>query len=325
MPRCPPAPRIGKAVPTGNDGRGASAEWTTPPGPSVPVVSDLSGDDFSAFAAGQTLRLPGAGHSMLHYQDRGRGPAVLLGHAYLGDSSVWEPQIQALSRQYRVIAPDLWGHGASGPLPCRTQRLEDLAEQMLELMDALDIPEFAVVGLSAGNLWSTELALRAPDRVRALVMMGPCPAARMEKASLRYLGMLDSTEAEGRITPDLARAIVPLFFRQDTGRATPQGSELASALAAMPADRLRDSVVPLGRMLFGRIDGPDRLARLDPATTLLLYGDADALCPHPEMQRMAALIGCEAVQVPGAGHLSGLDRPEFVNRSLLQWLERTLR
>ncbi|GEM_PF-93162 len=325
MSRCPPMPRIGKAFSPAIGGRGASASWAPPPGPSVPLVSDISGDDFSAFAAGQALRLPGAGHSLLHYQDRGRGPAVLLGHAYLGDSSVWEPQIQALSRQYRVIAPDLWGHGASGPLPFNTQRLEDLAEQMLELMEALDIPEFAVVGLSAGNLWGTELALRAPDRVRALVMMGPCPAARRDKASLRYLGMLDSAETEGRVTPDLARAIVPLFCRQGTEPATPQGSELARALAAMPADRLRDSVVPLGRILFGRIDGPDRLARLDPATTLLLYGEADALCPHPEMQRMAALIGCEAVQVPGAGHLSGMDRPEFVNRCLLQWLERTLR
>lgn len=270
MSRCPLASPIGKSCRTAGCRYRRDAAWKPVPPANPLTAGDGAVNDFGAFAAGQVLRLSAPGAGLLHYQDRGRGPAVLLGHGYLGDSALWEPQIQALSRQYRVIAPDLWGHGASGPLPPATQHLEDLAEHMLELMDALDIPEFAIVGLSAGTLWGAELALQAPERVRALVMIAPCPLA-------------------------------------------------------MPTDRLRDSVVPLGSILFGGAGAPGRWSRLDPATTLLMYGDTDALCTPPEMERMAALIGCEAVQVPDAGHLPGLDQPEFVNRCLLQWLERTLR
>lgn len=324
MSRCFPAFLIGKSCRMAGSRYRRHAAW--PPMPPVDplVAGEGSVNDFSTFAAGQAMRLAGSGDGLLHYQDRGRGPAVLLGHGYLWDSAMWEPQIQALSRQYRVIAPDLWGHGASGPLPPGTECLDHLAEQMLQLMDALDIPEFAVVGLSAGSLWGAELALRAPQRVRALVMLDPCPAAEPGGPS-RYLGMLDAAQAEGRIAPESVAAIVSVFFRSATAPATPLVQAFARSLLSMPADRLRESVVPLGRILLGCRDAPDRLARLDSATTLLMCGDADRLCTPAVLQRMAARIGCEALQVPEAGHFPSLDQPEFVNRCLLQWLARTLR
>ncbi|WP_343170917.1 alpha/beta fold hydrolase, partial [Stenotrophomonas maltophilia] len=74
--------------------------------------------------------------STLHYQDHGTGFPLLLGHSYLWDAAMWAPQIDALSRQYRVIVPDLWGHGASGALPEGTQTLDDLAAQASALLDA---------------------------------------------------------------------------------------------------------------------------------------------------------------------------------------------
>ncbi|MDN6550166.1 MAG: hypothetical protein L0K69_08595 [Enterobacterales bacterium] len=53
----------------------------------------------------------------MHYIDRGEGFALLLGHSYMFDSNMWAPQIEALSQHFRVIAPDLWGHGKSDQLP----------------------------------------------------------------------------------------------------------------------------------------------------------------------------------------------------------------
>jgi pimeloyl-ACP methyl ester carboxylesterase len=61
----------------------------------------------------------------LHYQTRGTGFPVLLGHSYLWDSSMWAPQIDALSHHYQVIVPDLWGHGQSGRFPENTHTLGD--------------------------------------------------------------------------------------------------------------------------------------------------------------------------------------------------------
>ncbi len=324
MPRCPAAVLIGKSCRTAGGRYRRQAAWPSRPPTHPLVAAEGSVNDFSTFAAGQVMRLAEPGDGLLHYQDRGRGPAVLLGHGYLWDSAMWEPQIQALSRQYRVIAPDLWGHGGSGPLPPGTDCLAHLAEQMLQLMDALDIPEFAVVGLSAGSPWCAELAVRAPQRVRALAMLDPCPPAEPGAPS-RYLGMLDAVQAEGRIAPECVEAIVSIFFRPATAPADALVQAFARSLLSMPADRLRGSVVPLGRILLGCRDAPDRLARLDPATTLLVCGDADRLCTPSVLQRMAARIGCEALRVPEAGHFPSLDQPEFVNRCLLQWLARTLR
>ncbi|MFP3710763.1 alpha/beta fold hydrolase, partial [Paraburkholderia sp. SIMBA_009] len=92
-------------------------------------------------------------------------------HSYLWDAAMWAPQIDALSSRYRVIVPDLWGHGASGPLPEGTQTLDDLAEHASALLDALEIDACAVVGLSVGGMWGARLALREPRRVRSLVLM----------------------------------------------------------------------------------------------------------------------------------------------------------
>ena len=75
----------------------------------------------------------------LSYLDVGSGPVLLFGHSYLWDSAMWAPQIATLSAQYRCIVPELWGHGQSDLLPNNCKTLLDIADQMLELMDALDL------------------------------------------------------------------------------------------------------------------------------------------------------------------------------------------
>src|ERR1051325_10326160 len=89
----------------------------------------------------------------------GTGPTVLLGHSYLFDAAMWAPQIEALSAQYHVVAPEMWGHGASGQLPTNTQDIAGLARQHLMLLDQLNIDRCAVIGLSLGGMWGAELAL----------------------------------------------------------------------------------------------------------------------------------------------------------------------
>jgi pimeloyl-ACP methyl ester carboxylesterase len=107
----------------------------------------------------------------LHYVDQGCGPVVLLGSSYLWNRDMWAPQIEALSHQYRVIVPELWGHGESGPLPTRTRSLDNLA-----LLDQLHITRVNLVGLSVGGMWDARLAF---DRgLPAAIKDGsapPCP------------------------------------------------------------------------------------------------------------------------------------------------------
>lgn len=56
----------------------------------------------------------------LTYLDQGTGPVLVLGHSYLWDSKMWQPQIEALSQHYRCIVPELWAHGQADVAPKNT-------------------------------------------------------------------------------------------------------------------------------------------------------------------------------------------------------------
>ncbi|AOD16571.1 alpha/beta fold hydrolase [Xanthomonas fragariae] len=260
----------------------------------------------------------------LHYMQHGQGFPVLLGHSYLWDAAMWEPQIQALSPHYQVIVPELWGHGQSAALPADTRQVGDLAWQMLTFLDALELPQCAVVGLSVGGMWGAELALLAPERVRSLVLMDTFLGAEPQATRTRYFGLLDAIEAAGQVTPALIDAIVPIFFRPGIDLNSALPSAFAQRLAAMSAEQLRASVVPLGRLIFGRDDRLEALSALDPARTFLLGGEYDIPRPPEELWMMAEVIGCDYEPVPDAGHIAPLENPAFVNAQLLCWLQRTV-
>jgi pimeloyl-ACP methyl ester carboxylesterase len=260
----------------------------------------------------------------LHYQIRGSGFPVLLGHSYLWDSSMWAPQIDALSRDYQVIVPDLWGHGQSGPLPENTNTLGDLATHASLLLDALGIGQCAVVGLSVGGMWGAELALREPDRVKCLVMMDTDRGAEPDATREQYFQMLDGIESLGSIPAPMIDAIVPLFFRRGAKLDGEIHAGFRKALAGFSADQLRQSVVPLGRLIFGRSDALASLAGLDAASTLLMCGELDIPRPPAEMARMAAVIGCRQMLIPDAGHISNLENQSFVTEALRAWLGQHL-
>jgi pimeloyl-ACP methyl ester carboxylesterase len=256
----------------------------------------------------------------LHYQVRGTGFPVLLGHSYLWDSSMWAPQINELSRYYQIIAPDLWGHGQSGRLPANTRTLGDLATHANMLLDALDIEQCAVVGLSVGGMWGAELALREPERVRALVMMDTDLGAEPDVTRGRYFQMLDTIEALGKIPPPMIDAIVPLFFKPDVELGSEAPASFRNALASMSASQLQQSIAPLGQIIFGRPDSVARLAAMNGTNTLLMCGELDSARTPAEMIRMADVIGCEHILVPGAGHISNLENSSFVTGTLRRWL-----
>ena len=256
----------------------------------------------------------------LHYVDQGSGPAVLLGQSYLWDQHMWAPQIAALSQQYRVIVPELWGHGESGPLPAQTRTLDDLARQALALLDHLEIAQVNLVGLSVGGMWAAPLALLAPERVNSLVLMDTYLGAEPEATREQYFALLGAIEAAGAIPDALLDIIVPIFFRPGIDHDSALYQDFRQSLRDFPKDRLLQSIVPLGRLIFGRGDALENLSRLNADTTLVMCGNEDQPRPPAEAQEMADLIGCDLVLIPDAGHISSRENPDFVNEALLTFL-----
>ncbi|MGA3799440.1 3-oxoadipate enol-lactonase 2 [compost metagenome] len=256
----------------------------------------------------------------LHYIDQGTGPAVLLAGSYLWDQAMWAPQIAALSQQYRVIALDLWGHGESGPMPTGTTTLGDVARQALALLDHLEVDRVTLVGLSVGGMWGVRFALSAPQRLNGLVLMDTYVGVEPESTRQYYFSLFDMIEQTGVIAPQLLDIVVPIFFRPGIDPQSALYQDFRAKLAALSPDRLRESIVPMGRITFGRDDLLPRLGELDATNTLVMCGDQDKPRPPSEAQEMAELIGCPCVLVPEAGHISNLENSGFVTAALLQFL-----
>jgi pimeloyl-ACP methyl ester carboxylesterase len=258
--------------------------------------------------------------STMTYLDLGIGEAVLLGHSFLWDAEMWRPQIETLARRYRVIVPNLWGHGGSGPMPAGTRTIGDLAVQHLALMDRLGIERFAVLGLSLGGMWGAELAVQAPERVTALALLDTYLGPEPEISRSKYFALIDAIASVKAIPEPMLDIIVPLFFAPDTETKTPALPEaFRRKLRGWDAERLIDSVLPIGRMVFGRRDARADLRNLS-MPKLVMTGSEDVPRPVHEGQQMAEILDCPFVEIEGAGHISTLETPEPVTDRLARFL-----
>jgi pimeloyl-ACP methyl ester carboxylesterase len=258
--------------------------------------------------------------SSLRVVESGQGPVVVLAHGYLWSAEMWRPQIEALSRHYRVIVPDLWGHGGSDQLPKGTQDLRDLARHHLELFDRLGVADFSLVGHSLGGMWGAELALAVPDRVRAVVLIDSDLKTEPLMKRNRYVAMLDAIQATHSFPAAIMRDVVGLFFSPDVSASAPKLiPEFGSRLALWDTDRLLDSVIPIGHMTFERRETLAEFSRLS-MPKLVIHGTDDTPRPIDEARRMSEALACQLVEIAGAGHMTPVEKPAEVTWHLLDFL-----
>lgn len=259
--------------------------------------------------------------SKLFYIDQGKGFPLLLGHSYLFDHRMWQPQMAALIQHYRVIVPDLWGHGQSDELPKNCLSLQDLAQDHLMLMQQLGIEKFAVIGLSVGGMWGAEMAIATPNKIKALVLIDTFLGAEEQKAYNQYFNLLNLIEQNGVIAPKLLDYIVGQFYTQACS--INKMDILRNYLSSLSTDKLHRSIVPLGRIIFGR---PNRLRFLKKISvpSLIITGEQDKPRPPQEGEQMAKILGCQHKIIKNAGHISNQEQPEKVTNILLDFLKQHL-
>lgn len=245
---------------------------------------------------------------MLDVLDRGSGPPILLLHGWSLDRTMWDPQVALLEAAgHRVVAPDLPGHGGSASVPALW--FEDMAPQVLQLLDVLQVGPALVVGLSMGSAVALELALTWPRAVAGLLLAdnaaadaggpdrGAAAAARIRAATTEelvqfYPRLLFSDRFRDR-RPDVIDRWADQFRRNDR-------LLLANIVAGYHARR---DVRPL-------------VAGLTVPTTVV-FGTLDATTPTERRRDYEAVPGAVRHDIQGAGHLSNIEQPEtFVERVL---------
>lgn len=249
----------------------------------------------------------------IHYLAQGFGPVVLLLHGLGSCGEDWLLlQAPALRQRYRVLMPDLRGHGWSD-VPPGPYTVPQMADDMAGFLDAVGADSAHVVGLSLGGAIAQALAVRHPERVRSLVLVNTF-------AHLRPKGW-----AEWRRT--LVRFLVPLvnlarYARMEAEELFPRPGQ--RGLRRVAFQRLC-STQPAGfraaLLAAARYDGRRDLARIR-VPTLVVAGLEDTVVPLRAKEELAARIpGARLVTVPRSGHATPTDQPVLFNRLLLQFLK----
>jgi 3-oxoadipate enol-lactonase len=236
-------------------------------------------------------------------------PVLVLSNSLGTDLGLWEPQLGALARRFRVLRYDARGHGASS-VPPGPWTVPDLGRDVLGLLDALGIAAVAVCGLSLGGMTGMWLAANAPARVRALVLastaarLGPPEVWDARIAAARERGMAALTETV------LARWFTPAFR---AARAD-EVDRVRRMLLATPAEGYAAACAAIRDM-----DQREAVAGIG-APTLVISGTHDVATPPADGRFLAERIrGARLVELDAA-HLSNVEAAEPFTAAVLAFL-----
>ncbi len=109
----------------------------------------------------------------IHYRDEGEGPAVLLLHANFSNLIGWDPWVDALKDEYRVVRMDFTSHGLTGPDPTGDYSQERTVELLEKFVDAMELEYFSVGGTSMGGTMAIKYTHKYPERIDSLILLSP--------------------------------------------------------------------------------------------------------------------------------------------------------
>jgi pimeloyl-ACP methyl ester carboxylesterase len=254
-------------------------------------------------------RQPGPLLAGLAYEERGSGEPILLIHGHPFDRRMWGPQLEGLSCEARVIAPDLPGYGLSPPRG-ETMTMRALADSVVGLLDTLGIARTLVIGLSMGGLIAMEIALSRPGRVSGLVLAATTAASVTPEEAASRRATATEIERDGMlpVALEMAGRLFGARARRDPAVLSAVFEMMVSAPPAGAAAALR-----------GRAERPD-YATLLPSLdlpVLVLVGDADT---YSTREVTAELVGVlpspQVLKLEGVGHLPNLEEPETFNAAV---------
>jgi 3-oxoadipate enol-lactonase len=237
-------------------------------------------------------------------------PVVVLSNSLGSTLEMWDANLAALERRFRVVRYDTRGHGRS-PVPAGPYDLDDLADDVVALLDVLGVARAHFVGLSLGGMTGMRLAARNPERVDRLVLL--CTGARLEPTSA-WTERAAIVRAHG--TSAVAEAVVGRWFTPGRLEADPVlRKESEEMVAGTPAEGYASCCEVIAAMDLR----PD-LPRID-APTLAIAGADDPATPPEQLERIASAVRRgRLLVVPQAAHLANAEQPDRVNAAILEHL-----
>ena len=236
--------------------------------------------------------------------EAGAGWPVLLLHAFPLSAEMWRPQLERVPEGWRFIAPQLFRPERSS--------VADYAADLGEFMDALELDDAVIAGLSMGGYIAFAMYRQAPARFSGLVLADTRPQADTAAGRAARDRMRDVLAREG--LPAIADQMLPKLL-----------SESVDPAVAAAVRRLIERADPaaIDAALVALRERPDSTGDLPylSCATLVLVGEHDAITPVADARAMQQAIPRSTLTViPGAAHLSNLEQPDAFSRTLADFL-----
>lgn len=255
------------------------------------------------------------GHQM-GYRMAGEGPALLLIHGIAGSSETWREVMPALAERYRVIAPDLIGHGQSAK-PAGDYSLGAYASGMRDLLHVLGVTRATIVGQSFGGGVAMQLAYQHPECCERLVLVDSGGFGREVSWLLRFLTLPGSEYLMPVLFPSMVRrrGNDALRVLQGWGIRMARFGEMWHSYASLTESANRQSVIRTIRSVIDPggqvVNAMDRLYLAQAIPTLIVWGEDDSIIPvsHAYAAHLA-LPGSRLEIIAGSGHFPHVEAPD---------------
>ncbi len=251
----------------------------------------------------------------IFYEIRGTGPPVVLLHPFPSHREFWHPVATALDSHYRLIIPDLRGHGDSeiGEGPALMSKH---ASDVARVLDAAGIGKAAFVGCSIGGYILFEFWRRFRPRMTSLVLWDTRPQADTAEARANRLKAADAVLEQG--TEPFIETMIPKLLGRTTVGARP---DLVDGARAMMRKMSAEDISQVQRGMAERPDSVADLKTID-VPTLIAIGEEDVLSTVADGELMRQNIaGSQLKVIPKAGHYAPWEQSELVGKILRQFLD----
>jgi pimeloyl-ACP methyl ester carboxylesterase len=249
------------------------------------------------------------------YWSLGDGPPVLLLHPFPVNHEFWLPVAETLSTRYRIILPDLRGHGEStrGEGPATMQKH---AADLARTMDDAETGRAPIIGVSIGGYLLFEFWRRSRSRVAALGLCNTKAGADGPEARAARLQAADDVLECG--TEPFLESMIPRVLSKTTRETRP---DLVEGVLRMMRQMSPEDIAQVQHGMADRPDSMDTLKTIN-VPTLLITGDEDTTTGVNEAELMRQHIsGSQLRVIPKAGHYSPWEQPAEASRLLRQFLD----
>lgn len=242
-------------------------------------------------------------------------PWVTMSNSLATTHRMWDAQMAAFTKQYRVLRYDKRGHGETDVAP-GPYTFELLADDVLALLEALSIKQTHFVGLSMGGMTGMTLALKRPEVLRSLVLCDTTSKDPLGDPAL-WQQRIDAVNAAGSMEA-MVETTVARFLTPDTVKTRPA---VADAVRAMVRS------TPIGGYIaccqaIAKLNLTDRLPRIAIPTMVVVGADDPATTVEMARTIQQGIAGSELVILKNAAHLSNLEQADAFNAAVLDFLAR---